>query len=486
MTEVRTRFAPSPTGYMHIGNLRTGLYAYLLAKSNNGKFILRIEDTDQERYVEGAVEVIFNVLKMTGLKHDEGPDIGGPFGPYVQSERRGLYKEYAMKLIELGGAYYCFCSKEQIAEAREKHDMSKDGPFKYNDPCRSLSREETERRVAAGETYVVRQRIPAAGTTTFEDAVFGSITVENSTLDENVLLKSDGLPTYNFANVVDDHLMEITHVMRGVEYLSSTPKYNLLYKAFGWKIPTYIHLPHIIKEGGKKLSKREGDASFEDFYKKGYLIDAIINYIALLGWNSGTEQEIFSLKELTEKFSIEGLSKSSAMFDIKKLNWLNGEYIRKMSLEEFHSMALPYYKEVIKNEKIDLLKVSRLLHVRTEVLSEIPGNIDFIEELPEYDVSMYVHKKMKTDINNSLENLKIAYNALKDIENWSEETLNGTLRGLIESRGIKNGQMLWPVRTAISGKQFTPGGAIEIADILGKEESLRRIMTGIDKLQAKA
>jgi glutamyl-tRNA synthetase, bacterial family len=482
MTEVRTRFAPSPTGYMHIGNLRTGLYAYLLAKKYNGKFILRIEDTDQERYVEGAVDVIYNVLKLTGLKHDEGPDVGGPYGPYVQSERREIYKEYAKKLIDLGGAYYCFCSKEEIAEARGNHDMQKDGPFKYNDPCRRLSKEEAEKRIAAGEPYVIRQRIPETGSTTFDDAVFGSITVENSTLDENVLLKSDGLPTYNFANVIDDHLMDITHVMRGVEYLSSTPKYNLLYKAFGWNIPTYIHLPHIIKEGGKKLSKREGDASFEDFHKKGYLIDAIINYIALLGWNPGNEQEIFTLKELEQAFGIEGLSKSSAMFDIKKLNWLNGEYIRKMSLEEFHKMALPYIEKAIKNPDIDLLKVSSLLHDRTEVLGDIPANIDFIDELPEYDINMYVHKKMKTTLENSLENLKLSYDVLKGLDEWTAEKVDSALKGLIEKLGVKNGQVLWPVRTALSGKQFTPGGAIEIAEVLGRDESLRRIETGISKL----
>lgn len=482
MMEVRTRYAPSPTGYMHIGNLRTGLYAYLLAKKYGGKFILRIEDTDQERYVEGAVDVIYNVMKLTGLKHDEGPDIGGPYGPYVQSERRGLYKEYAEKLVDLGGAYYCFCSKEQIAEARESHDMHTDGPFKYKDPCRDIPVEEARRRIAAGESYVIRQRIPSGGTTTFVDEVFGSITVENNTLDENVLLKSDGLPTYNFANVIDDHLMKITHVMRGVEYLSSTPKYNLLYKAFGWDIPAYIHLPLIVKEGGKKLSKREGDASFEDFYKKGYLVEAIVNYIALLGWNPGTQQEMFTLKELEEQFSIEGLSKSSAMFDIKKLNWLNGEYIRKMTLEDFHKKALPYYNMVIDDKKIDLMKISRLLHDRTEVFNEIPDNIDFFKELPEYDANLYVHKKMKTNLENSLENLKYAYDELEKLDNWTEEKIDAALKSIVERIGAKNGQVLWPVRTALSGKQFTPGGAIEIAGVLGKEESLRRIKVGIEKL----
>ena len=419
---------------------------------------------------------------MTGLRHDEGPDVGGAYGPYVQSERREIYHEYAKKLIELGGAYYCFCPKELITQAREKHDMVKDGSFKYDDPCRNLTNEEAKIRIANGESYVIRQKIPQSGTTTFDDAVYGSITVENNSLDENVLLKSDGLPTYNFANVIDDHLMKISHVMRGVEYLSSAPKYNLLYQAFGWEIPIYIHLPHIIKEGGKKLSKREGDAAFEDFCRKGYLIEALINYIALLGWNPGTQQEIFSLKELEEEFDIEGISKSSATFDIKKLNWMNGEYIRKMTLEEFHNMAIPYCREIIKNDKIQLEKVTKLLQARTDVFNEIPETIDFFECLPDYDINLYIHKKMKTDVKNSLENLKIAYDALKCMENWNEENLNFTLKELVEKMGIKNGMMLWPVRTALSGKQVTPGGAIEIADILGREESLRRIKIGIEKL----
>lgn len=482
MVDVRTRYAPSPTGYMHIGNLRTGLYAYLLAKRLEGKFILRIEDTDQERLVEGAVDVIFKVLKLTGLKHDEGPDIGGSFGPYVQSERKEIYKEYAEKLVDLGGAYYCFCTKEEISKAREKHDVHSDGISKYDDPCKSMSIEESRKRIAAKEPYVVRQRIPESGETSFEDAVFGTIITPNNSLDENVLLKSDGLPTYNFANVIDDHLMKITHVMRGVEYLSSAPKYNLLYKAFGWDIPVYIHLPHIIKEGGKKLSKREGDASFEDFYNKGYLTDAIINYIALLGWNPGTQQEIFSLKELEEQFSIDGISKSSATFDVKKLNWVNQEYIKKMPFDDFHAMALPYYNKTITNGKIDLIKISRLLHARTEVFCDIPGVIDFFEKLPDYDINLYVHKKMKTDYENSLENLKLAYNVLEPLNTWTEEEIDAKLKGLIEKLGVKNGLVLWPVRTALSGKQCTPGGAIEIADMLGKEESLRRMSIGIEKL----
>lgn len=482
MSDVRTRFAPSPTGYMHIGNLRTGLYAYLLAKKHGGKFILRIEDTDQERYVEGAVDVIYNVLRMCGLKHDEGPDIGGDYGPYVQSDRRAIYREYSEKLIDLGGAYYCFCTKEQIAEAREKIDAKTDGSYKISDPCRNIPLDEARKRAANGEQHVVRQRIPETGTTTFHDSVFGDITVENNSLDENVLMKSDGLPTYNFANVVDDHLMKITHVMRGVEYLSSAPKYNILYNAFGWEIPTYIHLPHIIKEGGKKLSKREGDASFEDFYKKGYLVDAIINYITLLGWNPGTEQEIFTLKELEEQFGIEGLSKSSAMFDVKKLNWMNGEYIKKMSLEDFNAKAMPYYKKTISREDMDFMRISSLLHERTDVFCEIPEKIDFLESLPDYDINMYVHKKMKTDLQNSLESLKASCEVLEGLEAWTEESIDAALKGLVERLGVKNGIVLWPVRTALSGKQSTPGGAIEIAWLLGKEEALRRMRIGIEKL----
>ncbi|MDI6617758.1 MAG: glutamate--tRNA ligase [Clostridiales bacterium] len=478
LKEVRTRFAPSPTGYMHIGNLRTGLYAYLLARKYGGKFILRIEDTDQERYVEGAVDVIYNVLKLAGLKHDEGPDIGGPYGPYVQSQRKSIYKEYAEKLIDIGGAYYCFCTKEKVEEIKENQNLG----AKYNDPCRYIPPDEAKERVKRGEPYVVRQRIPEIGATSFEDAVFGKITVDNNTLDENVLLKSDGFPTYNFANVIDDHLMKISHVMRGVEYLSSTPKYNLLYNAFGWEIPVYIHLPLIIKEGGKKLAKREGDASFEDFYNKGYLTQAIINYIALLGWNPGTSQEIFSLQELEHEFSIEGLSKSSAMFDIKKLNWMNGEYIRKMSLDDFHNKALPYYKKVIKNDKIDLNKISALLHARTEVFSDISSNIDFFEKLPDYDVNMYVHKKMKTNLDNSFISLKNSYEALENLQDWNEDSIRAALYGVIEKLGVKNGVVLWPVRTALSGKQYTPGGAIEIADVLGRDESLRRLHIGIEKL----
>ncbi len=484
MKEVRTRFAPSPTGYMHIGNLRTALYTYLIAKHHGGKFILRIEDTDQERYVEGAVDVIYKTLKLVGLEHDEGPDIGGEYGPYVQSERKEIYRKYAEKLVELGGAYYCFCSKERLDALREEAQKKKE-TFKYDGHCKSLTKEEVKAKLEAGEPYVIRQRIPETGTTTFHDEVYGTITVENSSLDEGVLLKSDGMPTYNFANVVDDSLMKITHVVRGSEYLSSTPKYNLLYEAFGWEIPTYIHLPLILREDGGKLSKRHGDASFEDLYNQGYLPEAIINYIALLGWSPGTEEEFFTLEELVEKFDIKGLNKSPAIFDINKLRWMNGEYIRRKTLEEFHELALPYYQEVITNPDVDLLKLSKLLHTRTEVLDDIYELIDFIAELPDYDVQLYVHKKMKTTLENSKENLIKAYDVLTNLDEWQDEAIHDAIFKLIKDLGIKTGQMMWPIRTALSGKQSSPGGATELLSLLGKEESLKRIKIGIEKLSDK-
>ena len=480
MSKARTRFAPSPTGYMHIGNLRTALYAYLLTKNLGGDYILRIEDTDQERYVEGAVDLIYRTMKETGLKHDEGPDVGGDYGPYIQSDRMSIYKEYAEKLVELGGAYYCFCGKERLEEMKE--EQAKKGLVpKYDGHCRNLSKEEIRAKLDAGEPYVIRQKIDPRGTTTFEDAVFGSITVENSSLDENVLLKSDGLPTYNFANVVDDHLMKITHVIRGNEYLSSTPKYNLLYNSFGWEIPTYVHVSPIIKESGKKLSKREGDASYEDFTNKGYLKDAIINYIALLGWSPGGEQEIFTMEELIENFSISGISKSPAVFDEKKLAWINGEYIRKLSMEEFENLAKPWFEKAIKKD-VDYKKLAVLMHDRTEKFIDIVEQLDFIDELPDYDIDLYNHKKMKTNPENSLESLKEALPVLEAIDDWNEESVHNALFELIEKLGVKNGLILWPVRVALSGKSFTPGGAIEIADLLGKEESIIRIKKGIEKL----
>lgn len=479
--EIRTRYAPSPTGYMHIGNLRTALYEYLIAKSSNGKFILRIEDTDQKRYVEGAIDVIYNTLKLAGLEHDEGPDIGGDYGPYVQSERKSIYLEYAKKLVDLGAAYYCFCTKERLTDLKKEQEAS-GLSFEYDRHCLKLNSEEIKKRIDNGEPYVIRQKMPDTGYTSFDDAVYGTITVENSTLDDQILLKSDGLPTYNFANVVDDHLMKITHVVRGCEYLSSSPKYNLLYNAFGWEIPTYVHLPLITKEGGQKLSKRAGDASFEDLVSMGYLISAIVNYVALLGWSPGGTQEIFTLDQLIEAFDIKGISKSPAVFDMKKLDWMNGEHIRRLSLEEFHEMAKPYYEKVVLNPEIDLMKLSKLLQVRTEVLTTIPDTVDFFEKLPEYDLSIYVHKKMKTNEENSLEYLKKALPVLEGTTDWNEQSIYNSLMSLVQEMGIKNGQMLWPVRIALSGKSVTPGGAIEIADILGKKESIRRIEAGILKL----
>jgi len=475
MSEVRTRFAPSPTGYMHIGNLRTALYTYLIARKCKGKFILRIEDTDQERFVEGATDVIYNTLKLVGLEHDEGPDIGGEYGPYVQSERKETYAHYAHKLIKAKGAYLCFCTKERLDALREQCQKAGE-QFRYDGFCKSIQIEEAFKREAANEPCVVRQIIPDTGVTSFEDVVFGTISVENSALDEGVLLKSDKMPTYNFANVIDDYLMCITHVVRGSEYLSSTPKYNLLYQAFGWPLPIYIHLPPVMKEAGKKLSKREGDASFEDFYNKGYLTEAIVNYIALLGWSSGTEQEFFTLDELKNIFSTDGLNKAPAIFDVNKLRWMNGEYIRKKTLEQFHALALPYYAKFLARQDIDLFTLSRLLQPRVEVLSDIPENIDFIDKLPEYDTSLFINKKMKTDLHNSKIALEEAAKVLDGLENWNEQSIHDALFALVADLGVKNGQILWPIRIAISGKQATPGGAIELLVLLGKKESLHRIL----------
>ncbi|HEX3047382.1 MAG TPA: glutamate--tRNA ligase [Bacillota bacterium] len=480
MKEIRTRFAPSPTGYMHIGNLRTAIYEYLVAKTQNGKFILRIEDTDQERFVEGAIEVIYNTLKTVGLDYDEGPDIGGPYGPYIQSERKPLYREYAQKLVELGGAYYCFCAKERLERLRLDFE-SRGETFKYDGHCKSLTPDEVWRRISQNEPYVIRQKIPAGGETFFEDLVYGKITMENAQLDEGVLLKSDGMPTYNFANVVDDHLMQISHVVRGSEYLISTPKYNLIYQAFGWEIPSYIHLPPIMKSATKKLSKREGDASFEDFLGKGYLKEAIVNYIVLLGWNPGTEEEFFSLEDLKKRFTIAGLSKAAAVFDPGKLRWMNGEYLRRMSLDEFHLLAVPYYT-AIQRPGIDLKKVSQLLQPRTEILSEIPEKIAFLGTLPDYSIELYVNKKMKTDGANSLENLKAAKEALSTLQPWEHQTIYDRLMGLVNQLAVKNGQVLYPLRIAVSGLEVTPGGAVELMELLGKDETMRRIEIGLGKL----
>ncbi|MBE6063293.1 MAG: glutamate--tRNA ligase [Clostridium butyricum] len=482
--KIRTRFAPSPTGYMHVGNLRTALYAYLIAKHEGGDFILRIEDTDQERLVEGAVDIIYNTLKMTGLTHDEGPDIGGPVGPYVQSDRKEIYLEYAKKLVEKGEAYYCFCSKDRLDMLKENAEALK-RPFKYDKHCAHLSKEEIEENLAKGLPYVIRQNNPTTGTTTFDDVIYGKISVDNSELEDMILIKSDGYPTYNFANVVDDHLMGITHIVRGNEYLSSSPKYNRLYEAFGWDIPVYVHCPPIMKDQHNKLSKRNGDASFGDLMDKGYLKEAVLNYIALLGWNDGSNEEIFSLQDLIEKFDYKNISKSPAIFDSAKLRWMNGEYIRKLSLDEFHELALPQYKKVL-HKDFDFKFISELLHTRCEVLTDIPAQIDFLEELPEYSTDLYFHKKMKSTVETSLENLKKILPIYESIDeaDWNMDTLHEKTFELIKSLEIKNGVMLWPIRTALSGKSFTPGGAFEIAVLLGKEESLKRLHKGIELLQA--
>ncbi|MGY5214784.1 glutamate--tRNA ligase [Clostridium butyricum] len=481
---IRTRFAPSPTGYMHVGNLRTALYAYLIAKHEDGDFILRIEDTDQERLVEGAVDIIYNTLKETGLTHDEGPDVGGPVGPYIQSERKDIYLEYAKKLVEKGEAYYCFCSKDRLDMLKENAEALK-RPFKYDKHCAHLSKEEIEENLAKGIPYVIRQNNPTTGTTTFVDVIYGKISVDNSELEDMILIKSDGLPTYNFANVVDDHLMGITHVVRGNEYLSSSPKYNRLYEAFEWDVPVYVHCPPIMKDQHNKLSKRNGDASFGDLLEKGYLKEAVLNYIALLGWNDGSNEEIFTLEELIKKFDYKDISKSPAIFDNAKLKWMNGEYIRKLSLDEFHELAMEQYKKVL-HKDFDFKFISELLHTRCELLNDIPEQIDFLEELPEYTTDLYVHKKMKSTVETSLENLEKVLPVLESIDekDWTMDNIYDKVFELIKSLEIKNGQMLWPIRTALSGKSFTPGGAFEIAILIGKEESLKRMHKGIELLKA--
>ena len=473
--EVRTRFAPSPTGYMHVGNLRTALYTYLIARHNNGKFILRIEDTDQGRLVEGAVDVIYKTMAQCHLEHDEGPDVGGPVGPYVQTERRPLYKEYAELLMEKGHAYRCFCEKSESEEDSGEFDRG-------DDPCRDMSREESDRRAAAGEPYVIRQRIPHEGTTTFHDEIFGDITVENTTLDDQVLIKRDGLPTYNFANVVDDHLMGITHVVRGSEYLSSAPKYNLLYQGFGWDIPCYVHCSPVMRDAHNKMSKRHGDPSYEDLIAQGYLTDAVINYVALLGWSPRGEQEIFSMDQLKEVFEMSGISKSPAIFDIEKLKYFNSEYIRAMSPEEFAKMAEPYIRQAVKNEKYDAAAIAALLQQRTEILTDIPEKLDFFDQLPEYGTELFVHKKSKSDEASSREVLDRMLPVFESIGDWDDEHILAAMTGLAESMEVKNAKVMWPVRIAAAGKAVTPGGAVEICRILGKEETLRRLHIAKEKL----
>ncbi len=481
MKKVRTRFAPSPTGYMHIGNLRTALYEYLIAKHDNGDFILRIEDTDQAREVEGAIDMIYHVLEDTGLHYDEGPDKPGDCGPYIQSQRLSLYKEYADRLVELGGAHYCFCHEEDIQKMREQ--SSEGQVFKYDDPCHSLSVEEARKRIANGETYTIRQTIPATGITSFEDEVYGHIEVENATLDEGVLLKSDGYPTYNFANIVDDHLMGITHVVRGNEYLSSTPKYNLIYQSFGWNIPAYIHVPPVMKDEQHKLSKRNGDASYQDLIDKGFLKEAILNYIALLGWAPHGEEEIFTLHELIDAFSVGRISKSPAIFDIEKLKWMNGMYLRNMDIETFHEYALPYYQKAI-TSKVDLMELSKVLQPRVVMLEDIYEAVDFIDQAHPFNIELYTSKKMKTNPENSLEALKWVRTALAETNHYNDdEVLMNLFVQLAQEHEVKNGRIMWPVRVALTYKSFTPGGAVEIAHILGKEETLKRIDQAIQELE---
>ncbi len=482
MRKIRTRFAPSPTGRMHVGNLRTALYAYLIAKHEDGAFLLRIEDTDQERLVEGAVDIIYRTLEKAGLIHDEGPDKDGGVGPYVQSERQasGIYLQYAKKLIEKGEAYYCFCDKERLESL--KTEVAGKEIVIYDKHCLSLSKEEVEAKLAAGIPYVIRQNNPTEGTTTFQDDIYGDITVDNAELDDMILIKSDGYPTYNFANVVDDHLMGITHVVRGNEYLSSSPKYNRLYEAFGWEVPTYVHCPLITDEEHKKLSKRCGHSSFEDLLEQGFLPETIINFVALLGWSPEEDREIYSLKELVEVFDYRHISKAPSVFDYTKLKWMNGEYIKAMDFDTFYEMALPYLQQAV-TKNYDLKKIAAMVKTRIEIFPDIPSLIDFFEELPEYDTAMYAHKKMKTTPESSLEVLRELLPLLEAQEDYSNDALYALLMDYVAEKGCKNGYVLWPVRTAVSGKQMTPCGATEMMEIAGKEESLKRIHKAIEMLE---
>ncbi len=485
--KIRTRYAPSPTGRMHVGNLRTALYEFLIAKHEGGDFILRIEDTDQERYMEGAVDIIYHTMQKTGLIHDEGPDKDRGFGPYVQSERvkTGVYLKYAKELIEKGEAYYCFCDRERLSGLKSVVSEDEDGEAKeitkYDKHCLHLSKEEIEANLTAGKPYVIRQNMPTSGTTTFTDAIYGSITVENEELDDMILIKSDGFPTYNFANVIDDHLMGITHVVRGNEYLSSTPKYTRLYHAFGWDEPIYIHCPLITNEEHKKLAKRSGHSSFEDLLEQGFVTEAIVNFIALLGWSPESNEEIFSLEELIREFDYRKISKSPAVFDMQKLRWMNSEYIKRMDDSEYYILAMPYIDDAVHCD-CDKKMIADLVKTRIETFCDIAELVDFFEELPNYDVAMFTHKKMKTNAENSLEVLRELLPRFEELSDYSVPAIESLLMGYIAEKGIKNGQGLWPVRTAVSGKQSTPGGAYEIMHILGKEESLRRIRTAIEKL----
>ena len=507
--EVRTRFAPSPTGYMHLGNLRTALYTYLYARSKGGKFILRIEDTDQEREVPGAVDVIYNSMRTAGLSHDEGPDVGGPCGPYIQSQRKDTYKPYAKKLIETGHAYYCFCTKERLEAARAAAE-AKGETFKYDKHCLHLTKEEIQAKLDAGEPYVIRQNIPATGKAGFDDVIYGHVEVDCDTLDDNVLIKADGLPTYNFANVIDDHLMSITHVMRGNEYLSSAPKYNLLYEALGWTPPTYVHLTPVMVEGTyrdkktgeyqmttdengnpvkaivkRKMSKSQGDPSFEDLLSEGYLVEAVINYLVLLGWSPRGEREFYTLRELEEVFDLEGLSKSPSFFDMQKLNWFNAEYIRKLSPEKYLEIATPWMARVLDPERYDFKRLAELLQGRTEVFSQLPDMIRFLKDMPEYPLDFFVNKKQKSTQESAATALNAVRPILEGIGDWTEAELHDRVMEAIPGLGMKNGQVLWPVRIAISGQMSTPGGAFEIAYLLGREETLRRLNAAIERMEVR-
>ena len=482
MADVRTRFAPSPTGYMHLGGLRTALYAYLFAKKNGGKFILRIEDTDQEREVAGAVDLIYQSLHKAGLDYDEGPDVGGDYGPYIQSQRKDTYLPYAMQLLESGAAYPCFCTKEELQQRRDAV-TAQGGQFKYDKHCLRIPKEEAERRMASGEPYVIRQNIPTEGVASFEDMLYGHVETECAILDDNVLIKADGLPTYNFANVVDDHLMGITHVIRGTEYLSSTPKYNLLYEALGWRPPVYLHLPVVMKDATRKLSKRHGDPGFEDLLNEGYVRDAIINFIALLGWAPKDDREFYTLDELVDAFDIDGLSKSPSIFNNDKLVWFNAEYIKRMDFAAYLTMVTPWFDKALAGKNIDYNRLAELMHTRTEVFSRVPDMVRFLAELPVYNVNLYSHKKMKTNPEVSLQALKLALPALEALEDFSEESLKECLMALAKEHGMKTGQIMWPVRVALSGQASTPGGATEIAYLIGKAETLDRLAVGINMLE---
>lgn len=475
---VRTRFAPSPTGFMHIGNLRTGLYAYLFARKNNGKFILRIEDTDQERKVEGAIEMVYRTLATAGITYDEGPDKDGGVGPYIQTERMAIYKEYAKKLVELGGAYYCFCDKERLESLQ-----GEGGVHTYDKHCRNLSKEEVERRLAAGESYVIRQKVPEGVVSSYDDMVFGTISVDTADIEDGILLKSDGLPTYNFANVVDDHLMGITHVIRGTEYLSSTPKYNLIYDAFGWERPKYMHLPPIMKDATRKLSKRFGDANFEDFIAKGYLPEAVVNYIALLGWCPKDNKEKMSMQEMIDEFDVSGISHSSSIFDEVKMRWLNGEYLKAMSAEDFEKVATPWIEKAIDGRDYDVKELALLMQTRVDILSEIPEKLAFLNEFGEHDLAMYEHQKMKVDREVAKRALGVAIAALEDFNDWSADAIKEQIKAKSEEEGIKSGQVMFTMRVALTGAPVTPGGAIEMAVVLRKDETLRRMKYSLSLLQ---